>query len=242
MESDETNQQNIYFERDPSVNPAEGCANPTSITNIKCIFYGLPVTEKAATNAGQWRGPPDVNGKAFHVVIAGSNGKSTPHLGHNNNDLSIIHRRATNTSITNITDPHAHTGYTKVFNPPPLEGSWNQPQLLPAAINAPLNEAGQDTYMGMKFYPGASSPQQCAAACEAKTAYNMAHPRPDGSYRSCVFFNMYLLSKNGVPEGRYCSFYSQSWGLQYAVNKGQWRGADRYDVSHSVSYQMFQQK
>ncbi|KAG9593032.1 hypothetical protein KCV04_g20894, partial [Aureobasidium melanogenum] len=59
---------NIYFERDPTVNPNDvSCANPSSTTNIKCVFWGGPVTTDNAKNNGQWR-------KDFHVVIAGSNG------------------------------------------------------------------------------------------------------------------------------------------------------------------------
>lgn len=67
---------NIYFERDPSVDPAPGCPNPPPVTNIKCSLYGYPVAAESATNRGQWRGPQDNYGEAFHVVIAGSNGVS----------------------------------------------------------------------------------------------------------------------------------------------------------------------
>lgn len=59
---------NIYYERDPSVEPADSCANPDPITNVKCALYGYPVASGSATNYGQWRND-------FHVVIAGSNGK-----------------------------------------------------------------------------------------------------------------------------------------------------------------------
>ncbi|KAI9785603.1 MAG: hypothetical protein M1816_000349 [Peltula sp. TS41687] len=65
---------NIYYERDPSFNPAQACPNPASTTNIKCSLWGSPVTPESATNEGQWRGPMDQNGEAFHVVIAGSAG------------------------------------------------------------------------------------------------------------------------------------------------------------------------
>ncbi|EHL00452.1 hypothetical protein M7I_3535 [Glarea lozoyensis 74030] len=60
---------NIYFERDPSVNPAAQCANPPSITNYKCTLWGSGVTKEAAVNDGQYR-------TDFHVVITGSNGYS----------------------------------------------------------------------------------------------------------------------------------------------------------------------
>ncbi|KAF2019366.1 hypothetical protein BU24DRAFT_476374 [Aaosphaeria arxii CBS 175.79] len=65
---------NIYYERDPAVDPSIDCPNPAPATNIKCSLYGYPVTAGTATNTGQYRGPPDANGQAFHVVIAGSNG------------------------------------------------------------------------------------------------------------------------------------------------------------------------
>lgn len=60
---------NIYFERDPSVDPGTGtnCDNPPSTTQIKCVFWGAPISTTTATNSGQWR-------DQFQVVIAGSNG------------------------------------------------------------------------------------------------------------------------------------------------------------------------
>ncbi|KAF2682553.1 hypothetical protein K458DRAFT_478928 [Lentithecium fluviatile CBS 122367] len=56
--------------------PTPRAPAPLPITNVKCSLYGYPVAEKSATNTGQWHGPEDSNGEAFHVVIAGSNGYS----------------------------------------------------------------------------------------------------------------------------------------------------------------------
>ncbi|KAM3075038.1 hypothetical protein ACMFMG_007502 [Clarireedia jacksonii] len=58
---------NIYFERDPSVDPGTDCPNPPSITNYKCVRWGVKIGPETATNTGQWR-------EQFQVVIAGSNG------------------------------------------------------------------------------------------------------------------------------------------------------------------------
>ncbi|KAF2165781.1 hypothetical protein M409DRAFT_55649 [Zasmidium cellare ATCC 36951] len=58
---------NIYFERDPSIEPTAGCTNPASSTVIKCVYWGSPVTPDSTTNTGQWR-------KNFKVLVAGSNG------------------------------------------------------------------------------------------------------------------------------------------------------------------------
>ncbi|KAJ8068397.1 hypothetical protein OCU04_003957 [Sclerotinia nivalis] len=58
---------NLYFERDPIVDPGANCTNPSSMTNVKCVFWGGSIDAKTAVNDGQWR-------SKFRVVIAGSNG------------------------------------------------------------------------------------------------------------------------------------------------------------------------
>ncbi|CAD6448421.1 730eb83d-c379-4cb9-af08-d413e0040caf [Sclerotinia trifoliorum] len=58
---------NLYFERDPIVDPGANCTNPSSMTNVKCVFWGGSIDSKTAVNDGQWR-------SKFRVVIAGSNG------------------------------------------------------------------------------------------------------------------------------------------------------------------------
>lgn len=58
---------NLYFERDPLLNPADGCSNPVATTNIKCTLWSQDISLATATNQGQYR-------DQFHVVIAGSDG------------------------------------------------------------------------------------------------------------------------------------------------------------------------
>lgn len=58
---------NIYFERDPLLNPAPACPNPPPTTNIKCSLWGSPVSDDTATNRGQFR-------QQFQVLIQGSDG------------------------------------------------------------------------------------------------------------------------------------------------------------------------
>ncbi len=48
---------NLYYERDPSKNPnAEDCPNPPSVTNIKCVRWGVQIDETTAKNVGEHRG------------------------------------------------------------------------------------------------------------------------------------------------------------------------------------------
>lgn len=58
---------NIYFERDPTVNPGSSCPNPPSTTFIKCVLWSTYLSAANALNTGQYRDD-------FQVVIAGSNG------------------------------------------------------------------------------------------------------------------------------------------------------------------------
>ena len=187
---------NIYFERDPVVEPAAGCDNPASTTMIKCVFWGGPVTTSNANNPGQWR-------EKFQVVIAGSN-------GYINNSIATP------------------AGYT----PPTALGN--------AAINAPYDQFGFDSYMGAAiFNDGPFNVQLCADACSKKSAYNLAHPPTDGSpVQTCQFFNTYILYVNTTAnlQGQYCAMYSESWPKSYATNVGQYRGSDHYKIQFSYMF------
>lgn len=127
-------------------------------------------------------------------------------------------------------------GYLKDA-PPPTFAGYSAPTPLGGAINAPLLN-GQNTYMGYKFYANGDY-QQCTAACTAQTAYNSRHPPSDGSApKVCGFVNAYLLSKNNVVQGVYCSMYTVAWDRSYGTNYGQYRGTDRYTVAHSYGYSL----
>ncbi|KAL8933695.1 MAG: hypothetical protein Q9211_005638 [Gyalolechia sp. 1 TL-2023] len=135
----------------------------------------------------------------------------------------------------------ASNAYNKM-NPPSAISCYTGPDALGGAINAPLNTLGQNTYMGYKYHPFSQAqgydPSTCAVNCNLQTAYNKRHPAADGSYQTCTFFNAYVLSMNGIPQGLYCSMYSQVWAAKYATNYGQYRGSDRYTVSRSYSYSL----
>ena len=187
---------NIFFERNPTLEPGVGCEDPPSTTVIKCVFWGGYVEAANALNEGQYR-------DQFHVVIAGSN------------------------------------GYMKTAIPE-VDG-YDGEALGNAAINAPLDCNGQDTYMGSKLFttsrfdpglcrsryilpasrvsPERLTPQPIgAAACESQNEYNIAHPPAIGDPAICTFFTTYLMAKNGSPEGQYCALYTQYWDISYATN------------------------
>ncbi|GAM83182.1 hypothetical protein ANO11243_011680 [Dothideomycetidae sp. 11243] len=55
---------------------------------------------------------------------------------------------------------------------------------------------------------------------------------PDNS-----FIGSSVLSRNGVPQGTYCSMYTKVWGRPYDTNIGQYRGSVYYSVSQSYGYE-----
>lgn len=57
---------NIYYERDPTLDPGVNCPNPPSTTQIKCAYFAATVTSAQATNPGQFCAD-------FEIAIAGSN-------------------------------------------------------------------------------------------------------------------------------------------------------------------------
>ncbi|KAK5004995.1 hypothetical protein LTR60_006390, partial [Cryomyces antarcticus] len=206
---------NLYFERDPTINPATACPNPTAFTNVKCTLWGSAVTAASATNQGQWRGPMDSTGAAFHVVIAGSNGWSKP-------------------------------------APPPTQTGFTGPTALAGAINAttkhnPVTGNEDNIYIGTKFYNQPYDASVCAALCKSTTAdnraqalanYNKKGSNSDGTYQACNFYDAYLLSKNGVPQGLYCALYTAVVDKSYATVTGTTQGNNVYTVSNSYSYSL----
>lgn len=131
----------------------------------------------------------------------------------------------------------ASNGYLKGTAPTMIEG-YAAPKSLDGAIVEPT--AG--TSLGSKYVPftkefnGKSTPQVCADTCRAITSQNYKQADDGAAVKKCSFFNAYVLSKNGVPEGLYCSFYSQQIADQYATNTGFTRGSDKYSVGQSYAY------
>ena len=186
---------NLYFERDPSVEPGATCTDPASVTMIKCVMWGGEVSTSNTKNFGQYR-------SFFNVVIAGSNGY-------------------TNSSIV------VPSGFS------------NGQSLNKAAINAPYDHQGFNTLMGWTiFTQGGYNASLCAEYCRSQTSYNVGHPAKDGTPpKICNFFNTFLLYVNGtIPQGQYCTLYTERWDPSYATNFGQKRGNDEYTIAMSYAY------
>lgn len=121
---------------------------------------------------------------------------------------------------------------SKIQTPP---GYTDPISLGNAAINAPFDCNGKDTYLGVRiFQKGPFDIANCASACTAQADYARAHPPANGGeVKTCKYFNTYMLLKNGDSVGQYCALYDHSWSSKYATNFGQYRGSDKYTVAWS---------
>ncbi|KAJ8118472.1 hypothetical protein OPT61_g546 [Boeremia exigua] len=114
---------------------------------------------------------------------------------------------------------------------------YKQTELKNSAINAPLDCNKQGSYMGYQlFTAGAFDAKLCATACQQHNKYAVEHPPANGKPQLCRYFNTYILLKNGVSEGQYCSMYTQEWDQSFATNDGQGRGDDHYTIQYSFGF------
>jgi hypothetical protein len=93
--------------------------------------------------------------------------------------------------------------------------------------------------MGVQTFPMTQpyDPSVCATACIAKSAYNLRHTVPSSAARICVFFDAYILYENGINGVFTCTYYTESWGLPYATNVGQYDAQhDHFTIAHSYTY------
>ncbi|THY05458.1 hypothetical protein D6D01_09999 [Aureobasidium pullulans] len=108
---------NIYFERDPSLDPTpQACPDPPSVTMIKCVYWGGQATDSNTVNVGQPRAD-------FKVAIAGSNGYVTKRIatpaGYN---TGIYYGKNA------INAPYDAQGYNTFMGSKIFTGIWNVEQ------------------------------------------------------------------------------------------------------------------
>jgi hypothetical protein len=91
--------------------------------------------------------------------------------------------------------------------------------------------------MGYKlFVQNAFDAKLCATACKETNKWALEHPPAEGKPQLCRYFNTYILLKNGVSQGQYCSMYTQKWDASFATNDGQYRGDDHYTIQYSFGF------
>jgi len=198
------------------------------LTNIKCVFWGVPVSAATATNAGQYR-------DSFEVVIAG--------------------KLPTQSVLKKLIKVTGSNGYNAITAPPTVPG-WTSPLPWSGAPNCPSDPAGgYSTYIGSKFFSFGVGPGQiqyfsssvCVATCSAQTTYNFAHPPADGKNPTvCNHVVAYVLNDNyGVAQGMYCTMYTESWDPSYgtvtqtAYQGGEWSIGSAYaytNATYSATY------
>ncbi|KAB5554324.1 hypothetical protein GE09DRAFT_1286908 [Coniochaeta sp. 2T2.1] len=120
---------------------------------------------------------------------------------------------------------------------PRLVGYSNPTSFGNAAINAPA-PVDKNGYMRVQTF-GTDvplDPKVCADSCAAQSDYNSRHGGP-----KCIFFNAYLLYKNGQNPVFTCTYYSVVYDKSYAKNVGQYNSkGDHFTIGSSYGYTLIQ--
>ena len=89
----------IYFERDPTIDPGVNCTNPASLTYIRCAYYSSAsscIKPSQLTNNGQYC-------QQFQLVIAGSNGYTLNSACNSQSSSSSVQRTtAASSTVVNV--------------------------------------------------------------------------------------------------------------------------------------------
>jgi hypothetical protein len=106
---------NLYYERDPSLGPGPSCTNPPSTVNIKCPFWGGPISNSnTVVNNGQMR-------YDFKVAIADSNGYVSTSIQTTPGYSDGIYLGNSAIYATNACNGDSKLLYSKLFSTPAFD-------------------------------------------------------------------------------------------------------------------------
>ncbi|GAB7327857.1 hypothetical protein MBLNU13_g11647t1 [Cladosporium sp. NU13] len=200
---------NIFFERNPTLDPGRNCLDPPAFANIKCTLWGAALDAKTATNRGS-------RTRQFDTAVAGSNGYNSYKLGgpiegwkHRNLNASVM-----NTPLYDCTKTWTYLGY-KLFQPASID-----PRLCAAACD---EHTAYD-----KAHParGADDRVLAPVACNAFGSYILTKTNSTNG-RTAEF-----------QVGQMCTMYTNYWNETFAVNREAFDDAvgAKYTYSFSTFY------
>ncbi|KAL0464983.1 hypothetical protein QR685DRAFT_539543 [Neurospora intermedia] len=127
------------------------------------------------------------------------------------------------------------TAFTKSSGPT-VDGLQGPVTFGDAAINAPAPVIDHGYLRTQTFGTNVPfAPELCAASCKAQTEYNAKHGTNKG--QACIFFNAFVIYKNGKDGVFTCNYYGTPYGVSYAKNTGQWDDSgNHWTISNSFGY------
>ncbi|KAK1083030.1 hypothetical protein LTR33_003526, partial [Friedmanniomyces endolithicus] len=98
--------------------------------------------------------------------------------------------------------------------------------------------SGGSYCLGSRFFPGPYNPSVCGIYADAQTATNKAAAKDRGvsSYVPSNMFNAYMVKKNSVAQGTYCSLFNTVLSDSWASFEGGWSGQNYFGVESSWTY------
>ncbi|KAK0250920.1 hypothetical protein LTR54_009158 [Friedmanniomyces endolithicus] len=133
----------------------------------------------------------------------------------------------------------ASNGYDKTNNttPAPCPG-YEAPSNCTGAISS-----GGSYCLGSHFFPGPYDPSVCGIYAQAQTDTNKAAAKAKGqsTYVPSNMFNAYMVKKNSVAQGTYCSLFNTVLSSSWASFEGGWAGQNYFGIESSWTYALSQQ-
>ncbi|KAK0933617.1 hypothetical protein LTR29_014789 [Friedmanniomyces endolithicus] len=133
----------------------------------------------------------------------------------------------------------ASNGYDKTNNttPAPCPG-YEAPSNCTGAISS-----GGSYCLGSHFFPGPYDPSVCGIYAQAQTDTNKAAAKAKGqsTYVPSNMFNAYMVKKNSVAQGTYCSLFNTVLSGSWASFEGGWAGQNYFGIESSWTYALSQQ-
>ncbi|KAI9641482.1 hypothetical protein NHQ30_010290 [Ciborinia camelliae] len=137
-------------------------------------------------------------------------------------------------------------GYSKTVSPSQpgySQSGWDTPKQC--GDGGHKAHSHPNTCLGQSFFPGPYNPGVCATYAKAQNAKNlslvswwmqMVYQFLNYAPYKCKFFNAYLLSKDGQPQGTYCSLFAQSYSPSQATYSPGVQAGSTWSISQSFSF------
>ncbi|KAI9664642.1 MAG: hypothetical protein M1821_006088 [Bathelium mastoideum] len=196
------------------------CAKYCDDTTL-CTAFDIYAERDPSVNptAGVCPNPDAITNYKCALWGSGIDAAAATNYGQYRIDFHVVIAASNGYEKTNTTRPAACPG-------------WNPPTHCGGAISA------GGYFLGSQFFPGPFDPSICAAYAEAQMSYNRAHADSDGKYSPVNTFNAYMMKKNGIAQGTFCSLYSSLLDKSLGSYLGGWVGSDFFGIETSWMYSL----
>lgn len=204
-----------------------GCAAKCDSTNL-CTAFNLYIERDPSFNPDQCsctgNNVPSFTNFKCTLWGSGVNAAAATNSGQTRSGFSVVIAGSNGYAKTNNTTPATPPGWT---NPKNCSGIHNHPR----------------TCLGEQLFKGVFDVSICATYAATQNAVNVKSGIINTilswfGYNpgKCNFFNAFMLTQDGVPQGTYCKLFAQQYDPSYGTTIPGWNGGHYFGAESSWSY------